>query len=193
MEVIEKFKLIRASKNSMIDVTLDFIRGQLLQKVLYKVARVHLIAAEKVFITAPVSSDIETEIRVGIGHLRVAFYTYEECLSGRKKSWFKIVLYTEEISVYEKMTYISILISLLYHQINDDSSVHWGNLAKETFVKYQKSQLEYYNAPSFDSTYIGMADTTAGRGVDPDVADEIRRDFYKIANHVKELEDFLNS
>lgn len=139
MNYLETLKNLKEDNNKLIDTSLSFVRYEA-NNILYDVAKIHLLSAEQAFISAEISNDQATELRVSIGHLRDAYNAYQLFLESKRSYliFFKRNLsLSNKTVVYLKLSVISAVIAILYKKINDTNSyIGWKSTCYEETNKF---------------------------------------------------------
>jgi hypothetical protein len=153
MDIVETIRVLKQEDSKLIDTTLQFIHYEM-HGFLKEVGKVHLLSAEQAFISASTSNNAESETRVGIGHLRDSFHSFQLYLeNGRTKFGFYKTAWEPETrtSIELKLASIALVISLVYKRLNDESNFWaWKKIglahAKDYINNRQSAVSDWQNA-----------------------------------------------
>lgn len=142
-------------------------KDELISEALKEIAEVFWTSAHQAFTAADNLRNNrerqQTEIQVGIGHLRDAFNAYERSLSKKPKmrlierlrweNWFDGSDWSsdEKDIILSRITELAALISVAYQSIGDDrDQKYWSQVALDRFKDYER----FYPQWAKESSYV---------------------------------------
>lgn len=143
-DLLDTLKKLKSEEQNFIEFTLKYIHYEL-GNIFQDIARIHLISAEQAFFSAKISNNFEGEIRVGIGHLRDAFNSFQISLDkGRSIKIFGLSVIRfkwwsdNRTKLLLKLASVASVISILYLRIEDENNyMTWKSNAINISEQYK--------------------------------------------------------